>query len=342
MQTRRWIYQARPTAEFTPACYRLETSDEDLDLVRGEVLVRGAYWSVDPCMRIQQSHGDTWEAPHPLESVQGGAAVGQILEVVGPGVTTLAAGDWVECYWAGAATDGRRRRTVAAWIPRSCPFQPRCMSWGCPDGSPSSGCLRRADRVRGNADRQRDGGVGSIVGQLGRLAGMRVVGIVGSEAKGRWIVDELGFDAAINYRDHPDARSMQEALAQRAPDGIDVYYDNTGGITTDAVIQGINLRARLIICGQISQYQGGLVEPALGPRLLQHFLYKRATMQGVLARDYTARMDEMLRRMGPWVRDGSIRYRETIIEGFERLPEALCGLFTGANVSKMMVAETDG
>ena len=147
----------------------------------------------------------------------------------------------------------------------------------------------------------------------------------------------FGFDSAISYREHTTAAAMMDAFAREAPDGIDIYFDNTGGYVTDAVIQSMNLNARIIVCGQISQYQGGLDRPETGPRLLHHFLYKRATMQGVLARDYTHRMDEMPARMGPWVRDGGIGYRETFVDGFENLPDALCGIFTGANTGKMIV-----
>ncbi len=168
------------------------------------------------------------------------------------------------------------------------------------------------------------GAVGSIVGQIGKLAGCRVVGIAGNREKAAWLTGTLGFDDAIVYRDYPDRAAMTRALEAHCPDGIDVYYDNVGGYITDAVIERMNLRARLIICGQISQYQGGLDTPDLGPRLLQHFLYKRARMTGVLARDYTPRHDEMMVHMGPWVQHGKIRYEETFVDGFDQLPHAHC------------------
>lgn len=181
------------------------------------------------------------------------------------------------------------------------------------------------------------GAVGSIVGQLGRLAGCRVVRVVGSDAKAAWLTTALGFDKVLSYRGIDSLAAAAGRLRTVCPNGIDVYFDNTGGVITDAVFDVMNLRSRLVICGQISQYQGGLDSPAQGPRMLHHMLYKRATMTGVLARDYTARMDEMLAVMTPWVQSGQIRYRETIASGFDALPDALAGLFRGDNIGKMIV-----
>ena len=122
-----------------------------------------------------------------------------------------------------------------------------------------------------------------------------------------------------------------------ATGGVDVYFDNVGGMVSDAVIPQINRRARIVICGQISQYSGGLDAPEMGPRLLHHLLYQRATMQGILARDYVHRMDEMTRIVGPWVRAGEIAFEETIVDGFDNLPSALNSLFTGEHRGKLLV-----
>jgi NADPH-dependent curcumin reductase CurA len=132
---------------------------------------------------------------------------------------------------------------------------------------------------------------------------------------------------------------MKAALAAVCPNGIDVYFDNTGGPITDAVFELIALRARVVICGQISQYSGGLDSPNLGPRFLHHILYKRATIVGILARDYTSRMDEMLEQMSEWIQEGKIKYRETFVEGFANLPAALNSLFHGKNTGKLVVTK---
>ena len=127
------------------------------------------------------------------------------------------------------------------------------------------------------------------------------------------------------------------AAIQAATGGVDIYFDNVGGPITDAVIPLIKRRARIIICGAISQYDGGLDTPDLGPRFLQHMLFQRATIQGILARDFAHRMDEMLAIVAPWVKSGEIVFQETYVDGFEQLPEALNSLFEGKNLGKLLV-----
>ncbi len=333
-----WIYAKRPKGDLTPDCYEHHDVSIAEEVADDEVLVEGEFWSVDPYMRIQQSAKHTWEAPHPLNAVQGSAVVGRVLRA-GAHAEGLADGDWVETYM-GWQTHGVRKADACRRLdPAIAPPSTALHILGMPGRTAFFG-LREAGRpvagetllVSGAA-----GAVGSIVGQLGRLAGLHVVGVVGSQAKADWITGELGFHSAINYKENDSLEPMSRALAQQCPQGIDVYFDNTGGYITDAMILNMNLRARIVVCGQISQYQGGLDDPASGPRLLHHFLYKRAFLQGILARDYTNRMDEMLTAMQPLLRDGKIKYRETKIKGFDQLPNALCGLFVGENTGKMMV-----
>ena len=138
-------------------------------------------------------------------------------------------------------------------------------------------------------------------------------------------------------RQHALDRGALGAEIKRLTGGVDVYFDNVGGMVTDAIIPVINRRARIVICGQISQYSGGLETPEPGPRLLHHMLYQRATIQGMLARDYLHRMDEMIRIVAPWVKAGEIVFEETVIDGFEQLPSALNSLFTGEHRGKLLV-----
>jgi len=180
------------------------------------------------------------------------------------------------------------------------------------------------------------GAVGSLVVQFAKRHGARVLGIAGGPAKCDWLRQTLGADWAIDYKAHDSADSLGAAI-RALTGGVDVYFDNVGGMVTDAVIPLINRRARIVICGQISQYGGGLETPQLGPRLLHHMLYQRATIQGMLARDYLHRMDEMVRIVAPWVRAGEIVFEETVIHGFEQLPGALNSLFTGDHRGKLLV-----
>lgn len=333
-----WIYAARPEGVVTEDHYRRsQITVDDATLAADEVLVEVDYWSVDPYMRIQQSRFDTWEAPHPLGVVQRGATVGRVIakgSEAGPAIGTV-----VSTYsgWQGYGVCKVDALTVLP--PELQPVSYALGVLGMPGRTAFFG-LRDAGRpkpketllVSGAA-----GAVGSIVGQIGKIMGCRVVGIAGSNAKVRHLTETLGFDAAINYKDHSEFKDMKAALQQACPDGIDVYFDNVGGMITDAAMMLINLRARVVICGQISQYSGGLDAPELGPRFLHRILYTRATIQGILARDYTPRIPEMLEVMTPWVNEGKIKYAETVIEGFERLPEALNMLFYGKNTGKLVV-----
>jgi NADPH-dependent curcumin reductase CurA len=339
MKVSHWIYARRPEGTPGPEHYELETVELDpSSLFPDEILVEGRIWSVDPYMRIQQSARDTWESPHPLGQVQGGAVVGQVIASRCP---HFAIGDWVETY-LGWRTAGIRRADACRKLDvATAPPSTALHVLGMPGRTAYFGLLeagrpRPGDTllVSGAA-----GAVGSIVGQLGKLGGCRVIGVAGSAEKLRWLRDEIGFDAVLSYRELADMAAMAMALRELAPRGIDVYFDNTGGHVTDAVLETMSLRARIVICGQIGQYAGGLDTPPPGPRLLHHMLYKRATITGVLARDYVHRMDEMLAVMTPWVRDGKIKTRETRIKGFSQLPRALAGLFTGENFGKMLVEQ---
>jgi len=175
------------------------------------------------------------------------------------------------------------------------------------------------------------GAVGSIAGQIGKLMGCRVVGIVGTAQKASLIRGEFGFDEAVNYR-QPD---FKEALQQACPNGIDIYFDNVGGPVSDAVLSRINSYGRVIACGAIANYND--TETATGPSLLPLVVYKFLTIKGFLIADYAARFPEGLAQLAQWLNEGKLHYRETVLDGFERLPEALIGLFEGLNEGKMLV-----
>ena len=180
------------------------------------------------------------------------------------------------------------------------------------------------------------GAVGSLVAQFAKRAGCRVFGIAGGAAKCKFLTEKLGLDGVIDYKKFNSRETLSDELV-RLTNGVDIYFDNVGGMITDAIIPNIKLRARVIICGAISQYDGGLDEPDLGPRFLQHLLFQRATVQGILSRDYTQRMDEMTKIVAPWVRNKEIVFEETFVDGFEKLPESLNSLFEGKNLGKLLV-----
>ena len=175
------------------------------------------------------------------------------------------------------------------------------------------------------------GAVGSLVGQLGKLHGCRVVGIAGSDEKCSWLTAELGFDAAVNYRREPVA----EALAASCPEGIDVYFDNVGREILEAALSGINDRARIVVCGMISQYNA--IEPPPGPRNLGNLLIHRARMEGFIVLDYFLRASEAIEALGAWVSEGRLRYHVHVVEGLEEAPAALNYLFDGRNEGKLVI-----
>ena len=175
------------------------------------------------------------------------------------------------------------------------------------------------------------GSVGSAVGQIAKIAGCRTVGITGGAAKQRQCLDEFGFDTAVDYKS-PD---FAQALAQACPQGVDVYYDNTSGAISDAVVQHINKGARIVICGTTSIPSW---EPwPSGPRVERHLLNKSARMQGFLVWDYEHRYEEAITRLAPWIRAGKLRYREEILEGIATAPDAIAGLYRGENLGKRLI-----
>jgi NADPH-dependent curcumin reductase CurA len=336
-KNQQWWYIKRPEAEVGPEHYELRDTTLSTSLADNELLVRALYFSVDPYMRIQQAARHTWEEPHPLPAIQQGTVVAEVLQSNDES-GHLSAGDFVSCdigwqrYAKVHVLEVQKLDPAAASLTTALGVlgMPGRTAWF---GLIEAGRPRAGDTVvvSGAA-----GAVGSLVVQFAKLSGCHVIGIAGGLDKCRLLTKKLGADAAIDYRAYSSAEGIQNALREVC-NGVDVYFDNVGGMVTDAVIPLINKRARLVICGQISQYNGGLDAPELGPRFLQHMLFQRATIQGVLARDFTHRMEEMIVVVAPWVRQGKVLQEETIIEGFIRLPEALNMLFQGKNTGKLIV-----
>jgi len=175
------------------------------------------------------------------------------------------------------------------------------------------------------------GAVGSLVGQIAKLKGCRVVGIAGGPEKCAWIVDELGFDAAIDYK----GEDVGEALRRHCPEGIDVYFDNVGGEILDAALARLARGARVVICGAISQYNN--LDSMRGPSNYMSLLVNRARMEGFVVVDYMGRMAEAMGEMGGWIAAGKLIAKEDVVEGFEAFPEALLKLFAGENVGKLVL-----
>ncbi|HKX28657.1 MAG TPA: NADP-dependent oxidoreductase, partial [Blastocatellia bacterium] len=175
------------------------------------------------------------------------------------------------------------------------------------------------------------GAVGSIVGQIGKIKGCRVVGLAGSEEKCRWITEELGFDAAINYKQG----KLRESLKKACPQGIDIYFENVGGEILEAVLSLINMKARISLCGMISQYNA--TAPPPGPSNLINILTKRARMEGFIVLDYHPRAMEAIDELSKWLLEGRLKYRVDVVEGLANAPLALNKLFDGSNQGKLII-----
>jgi NADPH-dependent curcumin reductase CurA len=278
-------------------------------------------------MRDRESYADPWDVGEPLR----GGVVG---EVVVSNHAAFERGDAVvgNLQWAEyAVADGDDLQTVD---PDLAPLSTYLGVLGMPGRTAYFGLFRVAEPEPGDTVvvSAASGAVGSVVGQLARIAGCRVVGFAGSEEKTRYLTDELGFDAAIDYRAVDDYRA---ALDDAAPGGVDVYFDNVGGPITDAVFTRLNEDARVAVCGQISLYNEETTPT--GPRKLGTLIQTRARVEGFLVGDFESDYGTATRRLGEWVDAGEIRYRETVAEGLENAPDAFLALFEGDKLGKQLV-----
>jgi NADPH-dependent curcumin reductase CurA len=296
-----------------------------------EVLVRSVYLSLDPYMRGRMSDVESYARPVAIGEVMTGAAVASVVASENPSfrVGDVVAGmlGWQEY----AVAQGRDLRKLD---PSLAPISTALGVLGMPGLTAFFGLLDVCDPRRGETVvvSAAAGAVGMLVGQIARIKGCRVVGVAGSDAKISWLLDELGFDAAFNYKTSPDFRSKLQDLC---PDGIDVYFDNVGGAITDAVLSQINTKARVAVCGQISQYN--LEQPEMGPRWLGQLIVKQAKVQGFLVSGYAERFADGLEQLARWLKQGKLKYREDVAQGIEAAPQAFIGMLQGQNQGKQLV-----
>lgn len=309
------------------------------DLAKGQLLVRALWMSVDPYMRGRMNEGPSYIRPFAVGKPLEGDAIGVVEQSRHEGFRP---GDKVKHFY------GWRDRAVldAAAVTRVDPTVAPLSSWLGPLGIPGLTAwaglvhvarLKEGERVfvSGAA-----GAVGSMAVQIARIKGARVVASVGSEEKARWVKDELGADAVINYKDHQTAADLTRALAQAAPQGVDVYFDNVGGGHLEAALAVANDFARFAICGMIALYNDTVPQP--GPRNMTALIVKRITLQGYMILDHLDLIPAFNREMIGWLREGRIKSRETIAEGLENAPKAFLGLFSGDNTGKMLVKVAEG
>jgi len=302
----------------------------------GEVLVQNLYLSVDPYVRSRLTGVTTYARGLELGEVIVGGVVGRVAESSDP---RLAPGDIVEGMlgWQEYAVASAKR--LRKLNPEEAPISTALYVLGMPGLTAYFGLLdicrpqpAETVLVSGAA-----GAVGSIVGQIARIKRCRSIGIAGSDEKVRYLVNELGFDGAFNYRETDDYDSK---IRELCPNGVDVYFDNVGGPITDAVMRRIATRARVAVCGQSSEYNSP-DGPGTGPRWLSQLVVRQAKVEGFLVTQFVDRYDTALQQLSNWLRDGKLIYREDVVEGLENAPRAFIRMLEGQSNGKQLVKIAD-
>jgi NADPH-dependent curcumin reductase CurA len=297
----------------------------------GEFLVGVRWLSVDPYMRGRMNEERSYAPSVNLGEVMVGGAAGRVLKSRN---AHFAEGDYVMGMfnWQEyALSDGKGVRKLD---PALAPVSTSLGVLGMPGLTAYFGLLTVGEAKAGETVvvSGAAGAVGSYVGQIARIQGCRVVGITGSEDKVRWLKDDLGFDAVLNYKTTSDYRA---ALKELCPKGIDVYFDNVGGPISDAAFMCLNPRARVPVCGQIALYSAE--KPEMGPRLLMQVLTKQVKVEGFLVFQFLPRYEEGLAKLTEWVRGGQLKYKETVTDGIENAPKAFLSMLRGGNTGKQLV-----
>jgi NADPH-dependent curcumin reductase CurA len=300
-------------------------------LAAGEALVRTLYLSLDPCMRGRMSDAESYARPLAIGEVMPGGVVAVVVQSEDSGFRTGEVVEGMLGWQEYAVARGSELRKVD---PDLAPISTALGVLGMPGLAAYFGLLEiGAPRdgetvvVSGAA-----GAVGMLAGQIAKIKGCRVVGVASSDAEISWLRDELGLDATFNYR---AAEDLEAALEELCPVGVDVYFDNVGGVISDAVIRRINRRARIVVCEQISQ--DNLEAPELGPRWLSRLIFRQARVEGFRVSDYAERFPEGRAQLAVWLKQGKLRYREDIAQGIEAAPQAFIGMLHGNNQGKQLV-----
>jgi NADPH-dependent curcumin reductase CurA len=328
------LLASRPTGEPGLENFRLVETKVP-DLADGEVLVQNHYLSLDPYMRGRMNEGKSYAQAQALDEVMIGGTAGVVLASNNPhfkvGDEVAGMGGWQEYLVVGAQQRGVLQKVDTQHIPLSAYLGPV----GMPGVTGWYGLSKIINPEAGETVvvSAASGAVGSVVGQLAKLRGCRVVGIAGGPDKCAYVVDELGFDACIDYKQHADLKSLSTALKQACPDGIDGYFENVGGMLLDAVMLRANAFARIAMCGMISGYNGVPI-PMAAPQLI---LLNRMKVEGFIVSEHMEIWPQALQELGGLVATGRLKYRETIAQGLQQAPEAFLGLLKGRNFGKQLV-----
>ena len=331
---RRIVLASRPVGAPVDHNFRLESVDKPIP-AQGEMLLRSVYLSLDPYMRGRMSDAKSYADPVAIDEVMVGGTVCQVEVSNHPDYEV---GEWILAFtgWQDYGISDGEGLIKMGKTPTHPSYALGVM--GMPGFTAYMGLLDIGQPKQGDTlvVAAATGAVGSMVGQIGKLKGCRVIGVAGGEEKCRYAIEQLGFDECIDHK----ADDFAEQLAKACDQGIDIYYENVGGKVFDAVMPLLNTGARIPLCGLISQYNA--TELPAGPdrmsMLMAQLLIKRIKMQGfIIFDDYAHRYGEFAAEMGQWLAEGKIHYREHLVEGLENAPQAFIGLLEGKNFGKLVV-----
>jgi NADPH-dependent curcumin reductase CurA len=323
----RILLASRPVGDVTPDNFRLETTTL-APLADGEVLVRNHFLSLDPYMRGRMSDTKSYAAPQQLDEVMLGGTVGEVVKSRNPGFHT---GDKVSGFGGWQEFSVSKGQDLQKLPDLPIPISAYLGAVGMPGVTAWYGLNKICNVKPGEtlAVSAASGAVGSVVGQLAKAKGVRVVGIAGGADKCAYVTETLGFDTCLDYK----AGDLDAALKAAAPDGIDAYFENVGGMVTEAVLKRLNIFARIAVCGLVSGYNSGEATTLD----LRRVLVQRLKIEGFIVTEHLDIWPEALRELGTLVASGKLHFRESIAEGLAAAPEAFIGLLKGKNFGKQLV-----
>ena len=334
MINKQWLLASRPPAEATADNFRLADTPVP-DLTDGHVLVRHHYLSLDPYMRGRMNDAKSYAAPQPLDEVMIGGTVGEVIASKHAGFNigdhVAGMGGWQQFSVVDGNARGALRKVDATRVPISTYLG----VLGMPGVTAWYGLMKICQPKPGNTIvvSAASGAVGSVVGQLAKSTGCRAVGFAGGDDKCRYVTDELGFDACIDYKKYGDSKSLYQALKAVTPDGVDGAFENVGGLVLDATLARMNAFGRIALCGMISGYDGVPI-PLAQPQLI---LQSRLTIEGFIVSEHLELWPEALTELATLLAAGKLKYRESVAHGIESAPEAFLGLLKGKNFGKQVV-----
>ncbi len=338
------VLAARPEGEPKLSDFRVEEKPVP-DCPADGILVKVLWQSLDPYMRGRMDESKSYAAAVPIGGRMEAGCVGEVIASNNP---KFAIGDTVEGRFGWSTHAADSGQGVRKIDPNLAPIQTAIGILGMPGITAYVGLL---DHGRPKAGETlvvgaATGAVGTLVGQLGKIKGLRVVGVAGGPEKCRFAVEELGFDACIDHYAQADGSAMTKALATECPDGVDIYFENVAGKTLDGVMPLMNVWGRMPVCGMISQYNLGGLGAAGGdwpdrlPKLWRTILVQRLSVRGFIITDHYDRFPAFLEEVSGYIRDGRVKYRESITEGVENAPQAFLDMLKGGNFGKTLIKMT--